>query len=104
MQVEIWATPTALEWDFGDGRPDSKVTTPDGGAPYPNQTIAHKYASASPKGQPFRPKVDVTGGDIQWQVVGQNQRQDVATTFTLNGADAPLTVLELWDVLSNSDD
>ncbi|MGW5363554.1 hypothetical protein [Actinopolymorpha pittospori] len=103
VQVEIWATPTEFRWDFGDRRPDSKRTTTDGGAPYPNDTITHTYAATSPKGQPFRPKVDVTWGHIQWQIVGQNQRQDVATTFTLNGAGTPLTVLELRDVLSSPD-
>ncbi|WP_026256944.1 hypothetical protein [Actinopolymorpha alba] len=102
VQVEIWASPTKFEWDFGDGRPNSKRTTPDGGKPYPNQTITHKYVSTTPPDQPLKPKVDVTWGDIHWQIVGQGPRHDVNTTFTLNGQGRPLRALELRDLLGNS--
>lgn len=37
--------PTHWTWDFGDGSPPLPTSQP--GAPYPNQTVAHTYSSAS---------------------------------------------------------
>lgn len=41
--LEVRATPTGWAWDFGDGTEPLVRTTP--GAPYPNHTTAHPYAT-----------------------------------------------------------
>lgn len=43
--ITIRATPVHYSWDFGDGSP--ALATTDQGRPYPDQTLAHVYSSAS---------------------------------------------------------
>jgi hypothetical protein len=42
-RVEVQARPVSFRWSFGDG---STRTTSSPGAPYPNHTVTHRYASA----------------------------------------------------------
>ncbi|WP_244936784.1 zinc transporter [Actinomyces qiguomingii] len=39
-EVTIHATPTSYTWNWGDG---TTTTTTDPGAPWPNQTLTHRY-------------------------------------------------------------
>jgi hypothetical protein len=87
VQVEVWATPGPFRWKFGDG---TSRETPDGGDPFPNQTITHRYATADT----FSPSVDVTWGGIRWQIVGDDEVHVVNETFTLQGEPAQLTSIE----------
>lgn len=45
VPVSIRATPVHYSWDFGDG--SAPLATTDPGQPYPNQTVAHVYSSAT---------------------------------------------------------
>lgn len=45
VPVTVRATPVSYSWDFGDGCPPLVTSSP--GQPYPHQTIAHVYTSAS---------------------------------------------------------
>ena len=38
--IEVEFTPTSYTWNWGDG---TTTTTTDPGAPYPNQTVTHRY-------------------------------------------------------------
>jgi hypothetical protein len=87
VQVEVWATPSPFHWHFGD---DAELETPDGGEPYPHQTVTHKYANAGA----FRPSVDVTWGGIRWQIVDDLEMHFVNETFTLQGAPVDLATIE----------
>lgn len=99
VKVRIHAEPATFDWDFGDDQPDSTLTTHDGGRPYPDQTIVHRYETRSPDGAPLRPTVDVHWGSIWWEIVGQGPRHDVAGGFTLTRPGDPLVISELHTLL-----
>ena len=89
--VVIAATATTYAWDTGDG---TVLTTPDPGAPYPDQTITHDYSSGT-----YTASLTTTWG-ATYSVDG-GLAADVPGTTTTQGAPVTFTVRQARTVLTN---
>jgi hypothetical protein len=89
--VVITANATSYTWDTGDG---TVLTTTDPGAPYPDQTITHDYASGT-----YTAELTTTWG-ATYSVDGGVQA-DVPGTTTTQGPPVTFTVLQARAVLTN---
>ena len=89
--VEIAATAESFTWHTGDG---TDLTTTDPGAPYPDHTITHDYASGS-----YTASLTTTWGGT-FRVDG-SASVDVPGTTTTDGPPVTFDVLEARAVLTN---
>jgi hypothetical protein len=91
FSVVIVARATSFSWDAGDG---TVLTTTDPGAPYPDQTITHDYASGT-----YATSLTTTWG-ATYSVDGGAQATVPGTTTTVGPA-VTFTVLQARTVLTD---
>jgi hypothetical protein len=91
FSVVIVARATAFSWDAGDG---TVLTTTEPGAPYPDQTITHDYASGN-----YTASLTTTWGATY--TVDGGVPATVPGTTTTAGPPATFTVLQARAVLTN---
>jgi hypothetical protein len=91
FSVVIVARATSFSWDAGDG---TVLTTTDPGAPYPDQTITHDYASGT-----YAASLTTTWG-ATYSVNGGAQATVPGTTTTVGPA-VTFTVLQARTVLTD---
>jgi hypothetical protein len=89
--VAITAEATSFAWTTGDG---TTITTTDPGAPYPDQTITHDYASGT-----YTAGLTTTWGGT-FSVDG-GAEVDVPGTTTTEGTPTTFTVVQARSVLTN---
>ena len=89
--VDIVANATRFAWHTGDG---ADVTSTDPGAPYPNQTVTHDYASGT-----YTASLTTTWG-ATYSVDG-GASADVPGTTTTDGPPVTFDVLQARPVLTN---
>jgi hypothetical protein len=89
--VDIVAGATAFTWHTGDG---TELHSTDPGAPYPNQTVTHDYASGT-----YTAYLTTTWG-ATFSVNG-GASADVPGTTTTDGPPVTFTVLQARPVLTN---
>jgi hypothetical protein len=89
--VDIVAGATSFTWHTGDG---TDVTSTDPGAPYPDQTVTHDYASGS-----YTAYLTTTWG-ATFSVNG-GASADVPGTTTTDGPPVTFDVLQARTVLTN---
>lgn len=83
--VVVEATPTSYTWTWGDG---ASTSTTDPGAPYPDQTVSHRYASTA-QGVTI---TLTTTWTATFTPDGQ-ETQDVTGTITTTDSTAPFDVV-----------
>ncbi|MGW1347432.1 PKD domain-containing protein [Kribbella sp. NPDC002412] len=89
--VVVEATPMSYSWNFGDGSPVRRTTTP--GKPYPSKDITHKYMKRGAVGLSV-----TTHYAARFNVAGTGW-QYVEGTVPVTGPVTPLTVREAVPVL-----
>ena len=89
--VTITARATSFTWTTGDG---TTLTTTDPGAPYPDQTVTHDYASGT-----YTATLTTTWGGTF--TVDGGAAADVPGTTTTDGAPTTFTVRQARSVLTN---
>ncbi len=92
--VDIVATAESFTWHTGDG---AHLTSTDPGAPYPDQTVTHDYASGT-----YTASLTTTWSGT-FSVDG-SASVDVPGTTTTDGAPVTFTVVEARAVLTNPHD
>ena len=93
VPVEVVVTPVSYTWDWGDG---ASTTTTDPGAPYPYQTVVHRYRQ--------RLKGVVVSLTTSWSAtfsVEGGPPQPVSGTVTTTESSAPFDLVRLVGVLTD---
>ena len=83
--IEVEATPTSFNWDWGDGQ---SFETTDPGTPYPNYTVSHAYEVT---GNGYVIKLR-TSWSARWRIAGQSQWHQVNGTVTTTEASSPFNL------------
>ena len=83
--VEVEATPTSFNWDWGDGQ---SFETTDPGSPYPNYTVSHPY-EVTGNGYVIRLRTSWTA---RWRIAGQTQWHQVNGTVTTTETSSPFNL------------
>ena len=83
--VEVEATPTSFNWDWGDGQ---SFDTTDPGTPYPNYTVSHAY-EVTGNGYVIRLR---TSWSARWRIAGQTQWHQVNGTVTTTETSSPFNL------------
>ena len=83
--VEVEATPTSFNWDWGDGQ---NFETTDPGTPYPNYTVSHAY-EVTGNGYVIRLR---TSWKARWRIAGQSQWHQVNGTVTTTETSTPFNL------------
>ena len=94
--IEVEATPTSFNWDWGDGQ---TFDTTDPGAPYPNYTVSHPYEVT---GDGYVIKLR-TSWSARWRIAGQAQWHQVNGTVTTTETSSPfnLYIADSYGTTSN---
>ena len=83
--IEVEATPTSFNWDWGDGQ---TFDTTDPGSPYPNYTVSHAY-EVTGDGYVIRLR---TSWSARWRIAGQTQWHQVNGTVTTTETSSPFNL------------
>ena len=83
--IEVEATPTSFNWDWGDGQ---TFETTDPGSPYPNYTVSHPYEVT---GNGYVIKLR-TSWSARWRIAGQTQWHQVNGTVTTTETSNPFNL------------
>ena len=83
--IEVEATPTSFNWDWGDGQ---SFETTDPGTPYPNYTVSHAYEVT---GDGYVIKLR-TSWSARWRIAGQSQWHQVNGTVTTTETSSPFNL------------
>ena len=83
--IEVEATPTSFNWDWGDGQ---TFDTTDPGTPYPNYTVSHPYEVT---GNGYVIKLR-TSWKARWRIAGQTQWHQVNGTVTTTETSRPFNL------------
>ena len=83
--IEVEATPTSFNWDWGDGQ---SFETTDPGTPYPNYTVSHAYEVT---GNGYVIKLR-TSWSARWRIAGQSQWHQVNGTVTTTETSSPFNL------------
>ena len=83
--IEVEATPTSFNWDWGDGQ---SFETTDPGTPYPNYTVSHPYEVT---GNGYVIKLR-TSWSARWRIAGQTQWHQVNGTVTTTETSSPFNL------------
>ena len=83
--VEVEATPTSFNWDWGDGQ---SFETTDPGTPYPNYSVSHAYEVT---GDGYVIKLR-TSWSARWRIAGQAQWHQVNGTVTTTETSSPFNL------------
>ena len=83
--IEVEATPTSFNWDWGDGQ---SFETTDPGTPYPNYTVSHAY-EVTGDGYVIRLR---TSWSARWRIAGQTQWHQVNGTVTTTETSSPFNL------------
>ena len=83
--IEVEATPTSFNWDWGDGQ---TFDTTDPGSPYPNYTVSHAY-EVTGDGYVIRLR---TSWSARWRIAGQSQWHQVNGTVTTTETSSPFNL------------
>ena len=83
--IEVEATPTSFNWDWGDGQ---TLDTTDPGSPYPNYTVSHPYEVT---GNGYVIKLR-TSWSARWRIAGQTQWHQVNGTVTTTETSSPFNL------------
>ena len=83
--IEVEATPTSFNWDWGDGQ---TFETTDPGTPYPNYTVSHPY-EVTGNGYVIRLR---TSWSARWRIAGQTQWHQVNGTVTTTETSSPFNL------------
>ena len=83
--IEVEATPTSFNWDWGDGQ---TFDTTDPGTPYPNYTVSHPYEVT---GDGYVIKLR-TSWSARWRIAGQAQWHQVNGTVTTTETSSPFNL------------
>ena len=83
--IEVEATPTSFNWDWGDGQ---TFDTTDPGSPYPNYTVSHPY-EVTGNGYVIRLR---TSWSAWWRIAGQTQWHQVNGTVTTTETSSPFNL------------
>ena len=83
--VEVEATPTSFNWDWGDGQ---SFDTTDPGTLYPNYTVSHAYEVT---GDGYVIKLR-TSWSARWRIAGQTQWHQVNGTVTTTETSSPFNL------------
>ena len=94
--IEVEATPTSFNWDWGDGQ---TFETTDPGSPYPNYTVSHPYEVT---GNGYVIKLR-TSWSARWRIAGQTQWHQVNGTVTTTETSNPfnLYIADSYGTTSN---
>ena len=83
--IEVEATPTSFNWDWGDGQ---SFETTDPGTPYPNYSVSHPYEVT---GNGYVIKLR-TSWSARWRIAGQAQWHQVNGTVTTTETSSPFNL------------
>ena len=83
--IEVEATPTSFNWDWGDGQ---SFETTDPGTPYPNYSVSHAYEVT---GNGYVIKLR-TSWSARWRIAGQAQWHQVNGTVTTTETSSPFNL------------
>ena len=83
--IEVEATPTSFNWDWGDGQ---SFETTDPGTPYPNYTVSHAHEVT---GNGYVIKLR-TSWSARWRIAGQSQWHQVNGTVTTTETSSPFNL------------
>ena len=83
--IEVEATPTSFNWDWGDGQ---SFETTDPGTPYPNYSVSHPYEVT---GNGYVLKLR-TSWSARWRIAGQAQWHQVNGTVTTTETSSPFSL------------
>ena len=94
--IEVEATPTSFNWDWGDGQ---SLDTTDPGSPYPNYTVSHPY-EVTGNGYVIKLRTSWTA---RWRIAGQTQWHQVNGTVTTTETSSPfnLYIADSYGTTSN---
>ncbi|OLL14550.1 zinc transporter, partial [Actinomyces oris] len=92
--IEVEFTPVSYTWSWGDG---TTTTTTDPGAPYPNQTVTHRYQHTATGVTTSL----TTTWTTRYRPQGENQWRPIEGTITTTETSTPYDLVRIVTYLTD---
>ena len=92
--IEVEFTPVSYTWNWGDG---TTTTTTDPGAPYPNQTVTHRYQHTATGVTTSL----TTTWTTRYRPQGENQWRPIEGTITTTETSTPYDLVRIVTYLTD---